>query len=406
MIKRFRKKLIGICVFSFLIVFAIVMALLTLVSVLQTNRTLDKYADVISENQGKFPVFGENRPGNSAPPVPSGFNRESPFTTRYFTVRYGEGGSILSVNTEFIASISAEDAELYGKKALETGKERGWLDDYRYKLYEDSEGYIAVFVSGINEKASNKGFLLAAFSVFLLCGFVIVGLIILISGFAVRPAAESYEKQKQFITNASHELKTPLTLIGTNLDILESEYGKSEWLSDIREETLLMNELVCSMVNLARMDEEAKLLHESFNLSEAVGETASMFVPAAKATGKALTLSVAEDIYYTGNEQNIRRLVSVLMDNAVKYCDKDGEITASLSGEKRPVLTVENTFPLSSDLDLSRIFDRFYRADKARTYGTGFGIGLSLAKSIAEQHGGSISAYQKEDGVIGFKVKL
>ncbi len=407
MIYRLRRKFIGICVLSFLAVLLFVIALLCLMTTLQTNRTLDRHADLIAQNDGRFPNFEDIPPHGGRPPMPDGFNRESPFTTRYFTVRFDGAGEVVGTDINFIAEVGEAEAPCFGLEALAEGRERGWIGDYRYKLYATENGQAAVFVSGVSARESNRTFLLGALSVFALCSVVIITLIVLISGRAVKPAAESYEKQKQFITNASHELKTPLTLIRTNLDILEAEQGASEWITDIRDETLLMNELVCRMVTLARMDEDGtKLDPKPFDLSEAALETVSAFFSTVERGHRHLALSVAPHVTVNGDEASLRQVISILMDNAVKYCDEGGGITVTLTGDRRPTLTVENTYAAASALDLDRLFDRFYRADKARTYGTGFGIGLSMAKAIVEKHKGSISAYRPGEGRIGFRVKL
>ncbi len=407
MIYRLRKKFISICVLSFIAVFMVVFALIYLITTIQTNQSLDMHTDIISQNDGKFPDFNEIRPEGNRPMPPEGFNRESPFTTRYFTVKFDKRTDTVFADTRQIASVSEEEAEIYAAEALKSGNERGWCDDYRYKIYDTENGTSIVFVSGIAAKENNRNFMLGTLSVFALCNVVIIVLIIFISKRAVKPTAESYEKQKQFITNANHELKTPLTLIRTNLDILESEVGQNEWLSDIRDETLLMSELVNRMVLLARMDEDGtKLEMKEFSISDAVADTVSSFVPSAQSSGKQITVNIASPSSYVGDEAGIRQVVSILMDNALKYCDMGGEIKVTLTGDRHPTITVENSYAAVGNIELNRLFDRFYRADKARTFGTGFGIGLSMAKAIVEKHHGNISVYNIENNKIGFRVKL
>ncbi len=407
MIYRLRKKFISICILSFIAVFMVVFALIYLITTIQTNQSLDMHADIISQNDGKFPDFNEIRPGGNRPMPPEGFNRESPFTTRYFTVKFDKTNDTVFADTKQIASVSEEEAKIYAIEALRVGNARGWCDDYRYKIYDTENDTSIVFVSGIAAKENNRNFMLGTLSVFALCSVVIIVLIIFISKRAIKPVAESYEKQKQFITNANHELKTPLTLIRTNIDILESETGPNEWLSDIRDETLLMSELVNRLVSLARMDEDGtKCEMKEFSISDAVADTVSSFAPSIESNGKHLTVNIASQSSYVGDEAGIRQVVSILMDNALKYCDNSGEIKVSLTGNRHPTLCVENSYAAVGNVELNRLFDRFYRADKARTYGTGFGIGLSMAKAIVEKHHGSISVYNIENNKIGFRVKL
>ena len=247
----------------------------------------------------------------------------------------------------------------------------------------------------------------AASLVFAASSIVIIILIILISRKAVKPAAESYEKQKQFITDANHELKTPLTLIHTNLDIMETEIGANEWLSDIREETKIMTKLVNRLVSLARMDEDnPKFTKETFSLSEVVLDTVSAFAQHIRNQQKRILTDVPDGINYHGNEAAIRQLISILMDNAVKYCDPEGIIRITLRGGKHPIILVDNSYMAVGNIELDRLFDRFYRADKARTYGGGFGIGLSIAKAIVEKHHGNINVSPLDDDMIRFHVSL
>lgn len=218
--------------------------------------------------------------------------------------------------------------------------------------------------------------------------------------------AESYEKQKQFITDANHELKTPLTLILSNLDIVEADVGKNEWLDDIRSESERMGLLINQMVTLCRMDEsDTPLALADVDLSGVVDDTVSEFEALAADRKKKLTASVEPGVHYRGDEALLRRLAAILLDNAVKYFDAGGEIRVSLRCRHHPVFTVENTYAEVDRLELDRLFDRFYRADKARTFTGSFGIGLSIAQSIAKKHKGSVIAYKKE-GVIGFRAEL
>ena len=264
-----------------------------------------------------------------------------------------------------------------------------------------------VFVDGSMSRSSLMQSMTIAGFVLLGCAALVLILIFLLSKKAVKPIAESYEKQKQFITDANHELKTPLTLILANLDIAEAELGKNEWLDDIRSEGHRMTELVNQLVALSRMDEEGQPLNISeVALGELVADTVSEFEPLAKERGKRLTANIDKETAYFGDEALLHRLVGILMDNAIKYCDQGGEISVTLRRGRRIVLTVENTYAPVGELELNRLFDRFYRADKARKFTGGYGVGLSMAKAIVEKHKGEITAYKMDATHIGFKVVL
>ena len=168
-----------------------------------------------------------------------------------------------------------------------------------------------------------------------------------------------------------------------------------------------MTDLVGQLVTLSRMDEDEQVMSASrMALSECVLDSVAEFLPLAEAAGKRMESDIQADISYMGNEEAIRRVIAILLDNAVKYCDKDGDIRVTLKQRRQIVLTVENTYSAVGGVELDRLFDRFYRSDKARTFGSGFGVGLSIAQSIVKKHRGDIIAYKKDATHIGFKVTL
>ena len=408
MIRRIRTKFVVISGLSLLLVFSGIFLLLIFFSRAQINRTMDALTDAISSNGGEFPPFeASDRPLSRPSPIPDLITEETQFSVRFFTVWLTADHRIHRVNMDSVASIAEEEVEEYVTRALDEHRERGWVSDYRYKATQTDSGAITlVFVNGSMHEAVMGRLLLTALLVLVGSAGLVLLLTIVLSKYAVRPIAESYEKQKQFITDANHELKTPLTLILSNLDIVESELGKNEWLDDIRSEGERMGLLINQMVTLSRMDEsDVPLSLSSFSLSEAVWDVASEFDPVAGERNKSLTCSIQPSIVYRGDEGMIRRLVSILLDNAVKYCDPGGSIQLTLSQKHNPILVLENTYAQVDQLELNRLFDRFYRADRARTFSGSFGVGLSIAQSIVHQHHGSISAY-KRDGLIGFKVEL
>ena len=412
MIYRLQKKFILICTVSVLTVIALVFGVILVLNISSMNKNMDILTDAVSEGDGHFPGSSETKPHPDKAPPPKKqdadfINPETPFSTRHFTVFYDKNGKVSKINTESIYSVSKEQAIEYAESALEDGDERGWISIYRYKVFGGDGGKSVVFVDGSVSRSSLMQSMTIAGLVLLGSAALVLILIFLLSKKAVRPIAESYEKQKQFITDANHELKTPLTLILANLDIAEAELGQNEWLDDIRSEGHRMTELVNQLVALSRMDEEGRPLNVTeVALGELVADTVAEFEPLAKERGKALAASIDKEITYLGDEALLHRLIGVLMDNAIKYCDQGGEITVTLQKGRRITLTFENTYASVGELELSRLFDRFYRADKARTFTGGYGVGLSMAKAIVEKHKGEISAYKKDATHIGFKVVL
>ena len=387
MIYRLRKKFIRICMCSFLAVFVVLFGAIFTLASLQTTHALDDLANIIAENDGRFPGYDSLAQGPAGPPV--GITRESPFTTRFFTVRFDADGAVTTVDARAIASIESEDAATLSEDALADGDTRGWSDGFRYLLKEtDDGGTLAIFVSAGGS-------------------LIVLLLVTLLSKRAVRPVAESVERQQQFITDASHELKTPLTLIRTNLDIIEDEQGPSPWLDDIRSETASMTQLVNHLVALTRMNERAdSAAFEPVDLSALTAETTEAFAALAEQSGLTLSSEIAPAVRVNGDARALAQLLAILLDNACKYCADGGAIRLQLSGGKHPLLELANSYAAVGTLATDRLFDRFYRADPARTQGSGFGLGLSIAKAICERHHAQISAQAADDRTILFRVRF
>ena len=412
MIYKLQKRFILICTVSVLAVIALVFSIILILNISSMNKNMDMLADRVSEGGGNFPGSMQEKPHpNKTPPKNEQdfafITPETPFSTRHFTVFFDKQGAVARTNTEAIYSITDEVAVEYAKSVLDNKDARGWIDNYRYKVFATDMGTGVVFVDGSMSRSSLMQSMTIAGFVLLGCAALVLILIFLLSKKAVKPIAESYEKQKQFITDANHELKTPLTLILANLDIAEGELGQNEWLDDIRSEGHRMTELVNQLVALSRMDEEGQPLKVTeVAFGRLVADTVSEFEPLAKERGKGLAANVEDDLTCFGDEALLRRLIGILMDNAIKYCDNEGEIRVNLHKGRKIVLTVENTYAAVQELELNRLFDRFYRADKARKFTGGYGVGLSMAKAIVEKHKGEITAYQKDATHIGFKITL
>ena len=412
MIYRLQRKFILICTASVLTVVLLVFGVILALNISSMNRNIDILADRVSEGGGRFPKnFNESFKPHKRPVKEEGdfdfITPETPFSTRHFTVFFDSENNVTSTFTESIYSIDEQTAKDYAKRIIDNRNERGWVSNYRYKIFETESGKGIVFVDGSMNRSALMQSTTIAGCVLLGCAALVLILIFLLSKKAVKPIAESYEKQRQFITDANHELKTPLTLILANAEIAQEELGKNEWLDDITAEGQRMTELVNQLVALSRMDEEnSKLNIVQIPFGQLVFDTVSEFESLAKGRGKKLSLSIDRSIVYSGDEMLLHRLVGILLDNAVKYCDEDGEIKVTLEKRRRIILSVENTYAAVGEIELNKLFDRFYRADKARKFTGGYGVGLSMAKAIAEKHKGEITAYKKDKSNIGFKVVL
>ena len=210
----------------------------------------------------------------------------------------------------------------------------------------------------------------------------------------IRPFVESQEKQKRFIADAGHEIKTPVTIIDADTEVLRLEMGDNEWLDDIRRQTKRMGSLTDDLVFLSRIDDNLTLTFGQVNISDIAQETLENFGSLAKIKGITIESEIEKDVIIHADKKSVERLLSVLLDNAVKYSPEQDVISASLKKQSKNILvTVENTAMNLDKKDVVRVFDRFYRADKSRNDGVkGYGLGLSMARAIVEAHKGKISA--------------
>ena len=410
MIKKLRKRFIAIATTSILAVILLVFLLMSIFNVSMMNKNLDMLADNVARGEGKFPdLFNDvTKPQIDKRPSFGDMNYITPetrFSTRHFSVWINTDGEVEKLNTEFIYSISSETAIGYAKTVIEKDKTAGWISSYRYRVYDNKDGIKIVFIDGSTQSVALFQSLTIAGAVLLLCGSLVLVLIILLSRKAVKPIAESYEKQRRFITDANHELKTPLTLILANIDIAEAELGQNEWLEDIKSEGNRMTELVNQLVVLSRIDEEnPPVVFSNIAISDILQDAVDEFESLTRFHGKRLIYDIEPSISINADEASIKRLISIIMDNAVKYCDECGEISVCLHKKRSVILTVENSYSQVDEVELDKLFDRFYRADVARTFNGGYGIGLSVARAIAQNNKAEIHAYKKAKGTIGFKI--
>ena len=413
MIKRLRNRFIRIATLSVAAVMLLLTVILNAANYISTDADQRQTLTLIAENRGTIPITQPDMPdGTQEPPdMPDGitpqpdrsdpgrrggpFTAETPFATRFFVLRFQNDGALVQADLTKIASVTEDDTAVYLNAAVKKGTGYGYCGSYRFYVTDTDDGqHLAIFLDCYQSLRAVRTVLVWSLAADALCTLLVLGLVVLLSRRAIDPVVRSAEQQKQFITDASHELKTPITVIATSLKVLEMEVGRQKWIDKARAQTEKLTSLVNSLVTLSRMDEETSpLKREPFPISDAVRETAESFTELAASGGHALTVDVAPDLTCCGDEYAVRQLVSILLDNAVKYAAPDSPIGLALSRSRRGVtLSVSNRCEDAEHIDTSRLFDRFYRADPARSGGNGFGIGLSIARGIAEGHRGSIAA--------------
>lgn len=407
MIRRLRKRFIRIATLAVTAVLLVLCLSVNIANYISVDSGLTNVLNVISDNRGTMPPMPHGQPPEGRPD--GQLTKETPFSTRYFVLRYDGDGDLIKADLDKIAAVTEDDVGEYLSLALEHGEGYGCARGYKYRVvYNGEDRWMAIFLDDYQEMRSVREIALVSLAAMADCVALVYVIVVLCSRRAIDPVVQASERQKQFITDASHKLKTPITVIATSLKVLEMETGKQKWIDKAQTQTEKLTELVNSLVTLSRMDEEKTPLHFApFAVSDAVRETAESFRDFAESNGHALRLEIAPELAFSGDEYAIRQLVSILLDNVVKYAAEGTGIAFSLEKTKKGVLlssvNVSRT-PLAPE-ELDKLFDRFYRADPARSGTGGFGIGLSIARSIAEGHKGGIRA-SLEDGKICFRAEL
>lgn len=394
MLRKLRWRLILAAMLAFFSVIALIAVLVNVANSYVVASRADQTLSYILRDEERVP--GRMVPG-SPPMGPFRIlpDVESNYMTRFFIVRFDSDGKVVSTSTDYIAAIDESDAIKYAEQALMNKNDSGYLKEYRYKKAVVADLTVIVFLNASRDLQymdSLRNLTIAVSAGSLVLVFLLVTLL---SGKAIKPFANNITRQKQFITDASHELKTPLTSISTSIDVISMEHGNDEWTENIKKQIGRMSKLVSELVMLSRLDEEIPLPNkEHFSLSNAAWETVEVYMPQAKAREKNLTVDIQENVILFGDKSAVQQMLSVLLDNAIRYSDPNGDIRFSVYKKRNKILIeIINTCKFIDPLDTGRIFDRFYRPDSSRSTDTGgTGVGLAIAKAVAETHGGTISA--------------
>ncbi|MBQ7347499.1 MAG: HAMP domain-containing histidine kinase [Clostridia bacterium] len=392
MIKRLKIKFIALSMVSLFLLLTVVVAGMNIINYVSMVRESDGILELLSKNKGKFPDINNGK-GDKLPP---NMSPELPYESRYFSVLLREDGELMQVDTGRIATVNSAQATAYAEEVLQKNGDSGFIDGFRYLRSVEGDTTRITFLDCGRRIDSLQGFLLSSVGMATVGYIAVFVAVVFLAGRIIRPAAESYEKQKRFITDAGHEIKTPLTVINANADLLEMELGEHESIDEIRRQSKRLTALTNDLVFLAKMEEtENTVPMVDFPLSDIVEEVTVSFRALAQMQNKELICSIAPMLSMQGNSEAIRQLVTILMDNAFKYSPNGGKVTLSLEKRGRSLcLTVFNTTKNEIDREaLPLLFERFYRTDPSRNSKTGgHGIGLSIAKAITETHGGRLRA--------------
>lgn len=460
MVRQLRKKFIVTAMSALLVILVVLIAAINIINHVQSVAAADAVLNELASQGGSFSDFrfeGErpekpDRQRGGPPLMPQTgtpgifpdrrgddlirYSREieRPFNTRYFSVFYRPDEteeteetasresagtySVSGVDISHIAALTEEEAKAYGDAVIRRMREneRGTIGTYRYLVHPvspDAQNRQAslqiIFVDRSENLYAARQLFLTSVVIGAFALFAMFVLVWLFSGRAVSPVAESVEKQKRFITDAGHELKTPLAVIRADIDVLELESGENEWTRSVKGQVARMAGLVADLLTISRMEEEGiKTVFSPQDFSAIVSSCRDTFLPVAEEKNLGLEADIEEQISVNGDGDSLMRLITLFTDNAVKYCAREGTVRIRLSREgKKAVFEICNPCETMPEGDLERLFERFYRADKSRSRKSGgYGIGLSAAKAIAEAHGGTVRAERENGQTIRFRAEI
>ena len=401
MFKSLRKKFIATAVGSVAIVIAILAITLNLINYYKLEERIDTTLLDASKSQALIRIFAED--GDDLI-----ITKNSSSTTDYngFSIAKVDGvGKIVKAYRDDILLPNQEALQSKVVEALKEGKTSGFIGSYRFLKAETNVGNLILFLNCQREIDSYESFVRNSILISIIVIISVFILIVLVSKKVIAPIQQSYLKQKQFITGASHELKTPLAIISSNADVLEMENGSSKWTQNIHNQVDRLTSLVNSLVVFSRMEEKDTVERTSFDLTEVLKSRIEDFDELANFQKKYIATDIDTNLNYYGEKDSIVQLMDILLENAIKYAPEDSDIWVSLKkNRKYAILKVSNKATVQKG-DLSKVFDRFYRLDESRNSTIkGYGIGLSMAQLIAEKHKETIRAYAPEDGI--FKIEM
>lgn len=392
MIRRLKIKFTVLALSALFILLAAIVSGMNLLNYRAVVDEADVTLFLLSQNKGAFPNFEEDKPDW----LPPGMSPELPFESRFFSVLVSPAGEIIHADTSRIYAVDDSTAAQYAQAASEKSGDRGFVGNFRYIRTAERAGVRIIFLDCGRKLDLYHDF--AVFSISMsLVGYIVTAVAVcFFAGKFIKPVAESYEKQKRFIADAGHEIKTPLTIISANVDVLKMDMGENQCLEDICQQTRRLTGLTDGLIRLARMEESGSSLQMiEFPVSDVILDTAAQFLTFARAQNRELSFRVQPMLSMRGNDKAISQLVSILLENALKYSPKNSCVMLNAEKQgRRLVLTVRNLSDTPvTDENLRHVFERFYRTDSSRNSETGgYGIGLSMAQAIVTAHGGKISA--------------
>lgn len=400
MIKKLQIKFIAIVMSFVIIVLGVIFGTINFSVYKSSQQQTERVLMTLIENDGIFKVIPPPSADRQPPAKDFPHFQDMWRASRVFFVKLDANGELLTMNIDHIPDITVDIALEYARSAFSDNRDGGTIGTYQYLMSEKEYGYIVAFAERGIENSMLSQLAIISLLISVSCVVIIFIAVIFLSIWVVKPVKTAFEKQKQFISDAGHELKTPLTVISANVDVIETNEQNSKWLTYIKEQVSRMNMLIKDLLTLAKADEnDFTPVMTEFDISHAAMKAILPFESIAFEADKELYAAIEPSLFYKGNEEEIIRLFTILADNAIKHSVERGRIDIKLysSGQKL-LFEVRNTGGSIDENDMNRIFERFYRSDASRSRETGgFGLGLAIAKAVADRHKAKISVTCKKN---------
>lgn len=414
MLKQLKIRFILLAIISMTVTLIVAFTAVNITLRAQLSLRVDQIIDVLYENGGSFPImriFDKDKNDRSRMFSPKDdIHDETPYETRYYVAIVNEESAIISADYSHIAINNIDRVEMQINTIINSDKDRGYVDTYRYGRFESDYGEMIIVVDCQTDLSTVNTLLSITFLTIISCIVIVFILLMILSKRIIRPFEENREKQRRFITDAGHELKTPIAIIQSNAEVMEMIDGENKWLTNIKNQTVRMSVLVKGLIELSKMDEQvlSEKEKQKIVLTEIVYNSVESFRVPAEAKNIRLTSDIAPNVSVMGDLEDIVRLVSILLDNAIKYTDDRREIYVRLYNKsKRACIVVSNTCAGLDKANVPKFFDRFYRSDSSRNSETGgYGIGLSMAQMIVQNHKGKLNVAYTDDERVVFTVEI
>lgn len=395
--RRLRVQLVATVFISLAVLLGVVTLITRYVDSARMDSNADDILEIIMRYDGSLPD-DLTLPETGTDKEPS---EEATKEARYFVLHLDSNGDVVSSNLDYTTRVTQQQVAQYAQDALRQNTEKGYVGTFRFLVQKETDGGYTIAFLDRQRQMDTLAFSVQWEAILsLIAALALTGIVALLSKHIVKPIIDSQRRQRQFVTNAGHDLRTPVSIISADADVLALDLGENEWIDDIKKQVRVMTDLTESLVTLAKAGEGVQHDAQDVDLSDVVSQSVKGFGSRAQLEGHQLETQVQAGVHVAGEPSYLERMTSQLVDNALKYSSEGTPIQVSLGRKgSHAILVVRNQAEHVDPSEVKHWFDRFYQSDKARTHSkAGFGIGLSMVEAVAEAHGGKVVGEATPDG--------